>query len=183
MRGYFGIGIEGVSKPMNVGSLMRTAHAFGAGFLFTVAADYSRGEGANADTSDAPSQVPYYAFPQVETMVMPAGCELVGIELLDDAVDLPAFQHPLRAAYVLGSERGSLSPAMLERCAHVVRIPTSFCINVALAGALVMYDRLIAHGRFAARGTHTATAAGHVHGRPKFRTPERMALYQTKLPA
>ena len=31
-RGYFGIGAEGISKPMNLGALMRTAHAFGASF-------------------------------------------------------------------------------------------------------------------------------------------------------
>ncbi|MEX2009990.1 MAG: TrmH family RNA methyltransferase, partial [Dongiaceae bacterium] len=29
MRGYFGIGVEGISKPMNLGNLMRSAHAFG----------------------------------------------------------------------------------------------------------------------------------------------------------
>ena len=29
-RGYFGIGVEGVSKSANVGALLRTAHAFGA---------------------------------------------------------------------------------------------------------------------------------------------------------
>src|SRR3546814_2552323 len=28
MRGYFGIGVEGISKPMNVGNLFRSAHAF-----------------------------------------------------------------------------------------------------------------------------------------------------------
>ena len=38
MRGYFGIGIEGVSKPMNLGSLLRTAHAFNASFVFTIGA-------------------------------------------------------------------------------------------------------------------------------------------------
>ena len=36
MRGYFGVGIEQSSKPMNAGNLFRTAHAFGASFLFTV---------------------------------------------------------------------------------------------------------------------------------------------------
>ena len=35
MRGYFGVGIEQSSKPMNAGNLFRTAHAFGASFLFT----------------------------------------------------------------------------------------------------------------------------------------------------
>jgi hypothetical protein len=33
---------------------------------------------------------------------------LVGIELFDEAVELPAFAHPVQAAYVLGPERGVL---------------------------------------------------------------------------
>ena len=57
-------------------------------------------------------------------MALPQGCKLVGIELIDDAVDLPSFRHPLRAAYVLGPEHGSLSPELLARCDYVVRIPT-----------------------------------------------------------
>ena len=42
MKGYFGIGVEGLSKAQNLGALMRTAHAFGAQFLFTVGAAYPR---------------------------------------------------------------------------------------------------------------------------------------------
>jgi len=45
MRGYFGIGVEGISKSMNAGALFRTAHAFRASFMFTVAAHYARAEG------------------------------------------------------------------------------------------------------------------------------------------
>ena len=41
MRGYFGIGVEGVSKAMNAGNLYRSANAFGASFVFTVAAVYA----------------------------------------------------------------------------------------------------------------------------------------------
>ena len=41
MRGYFGFGAEGISKPMNMGNLVRSAHAFGAQFVFTVSAHYS----------------------------------------------------------------------------------------------------------------------------------------------
>jgi len=95
--------------------------------------------------------VPYYAWDSVEALLLPKGCALVGVELADDAVELPRFQHPQTAAYVLGRERGSLSPALLSRCAHVVRIPTRFSLNVGLAGALVMYDRLLAHGGYPAR--------------------------------
>ena len=41
MRGYFGIGVDRISKTMNVGNLFRSAHAFGAGFVFTVQAAYA----------------------------------------------------------------------------------------------------------------------------------------------
>jgi hypothetical protein len=119
--------------------------------VFTVGAVYDRGEGRLADTSDAAASVPFFEFAGVDDFALPRGCALVGVELLDDAVALPSFAHPRCAAYVLGPERGALSPALLARCAHVVRIPTRFSINLALAGALAMYDRLLAHGRFARR--------------------------------
>lgn len=151
MRGYFGIGVEGLSKAMNLGSLMRTAHAFGASFVFTIAGVYARDEGGRADTSDAPANVPLYEFADLASFRLPVGCALVGVELLDDAVDLPSFRHPRACAYVLGPERGSLSPELAARCDHVVKIPTRFCINVGLAGALVMYDRTLSLGRFADR--------------------------------
>ncbi|MDX2223380.1 MAG: RNA methyltransferase [Rhodospirillaceae bacterium] len=151
LRGYFGIGVEGVSKPFNVGNLFRSAHAFGASFVFTVAADYSRKQGRAADTSKALASQPFYAFPSVEALVLPKGCALVGVELLDDAVVLPTFHHPRQAAYVLGPERGSLSAAMRQRCDHVIKIPTRFSLNVGIAGVVVMYDRLISRGRFGER--------------------------------
>ncbi len=151
MRGYFGIGAEEISKPMNLGALMRTANAFGASFFFTINAAPKVREAYNADTSRSFGHVPYYPFGSVEEMLLPKGCALVGVELTDDAVELPSFRHPQAAAYVLGRERGSLSPELLSRCVHVVKIPTKFCINVGLAGALVMYDRVISHGGHAAR--------------------------------
>src|SRR3546814_11082226 len=76
---------------------------------------------------------------------------LVGIEITDDAIPLPSFHHPRRAAYVLGRERGSLSDGLLARCDHVVRIPSRFSINLAIAGAMVMYDRMLCMGLFAPR--------------------------------
>jgi tRNA G18 (ribose-2'-O)-methylase SpoU len=151
MRGYFGIGAEEISKPMNLGALMRTAHAFGASFFFTVNAHPKVREAYNSDTSRSFDHMPYFPYDTLDEIRLPRGCALVGVELTDDAVELPRFQHPSAAAYVLGRERGSLSPALLSRCAHVVKIPTKFCINVGLAGALVMYDRLLAHGGYPAR--------------------------------
>jgi tRNA G18 (ribose-2'-O)-methylase SpoU len=177
MRGYFGIGIEGVSKPMNLGSLMRTAHAFGASFCFTIGAAFDTREARLADTSDAMQSLPFHDYPDLQAFSLPKGCQLVGLEFIEDAVELPSFRHPLRAAYVMGAERDDLSPDLLARCHHVVKIPTRFCVNVALAGALVMYDRMISLGRFAERpvraGGPKEPPARHHHGEPLWKQKQR----------
>src|SRR5579863_2885102 len=172
-RGYFGIGVEGASKSANVGALLRTAHAFGAAFCFVIGAGWDARAGRLADTSDTPDHVPLWRFPTIDALQLPQRCVLVGIELQEDATDLPSFRHPLNAAYVLGPERAGLSPAMLQRCQHVVRIPSRFALNLAVAGALVLYDRLLQHGRFADRpvsseGAVVTEPAASRHGTPRF---------------
>ncbi len=149
-RGYFAIGAERMSKALNLGNLMRSAHGFGASFTFTIGATYQALE-ARADTSKGQWHLPHYNWAGLEDMDLPQGCKLVGVELLDEAIDLPSFRHPLRAAYVLGPEDGSLTPALLARCDYTVKIPTTFCVNVAMAGAIVMYDRVKSLARFADR--------------------------------
>jgi tRNA G18 (ribose-2'-O)-methylase SpoU len=179
MRGYFGIGVEGASKPMNVGSLFRAAHGFGASFVFTIDAQYPRRETQRSDTSHADFQVPVYEFASVGELRLPRECRLVGIELAEGAGALPSFRHPRRAAYVLGPERGSLSPALVALCDHLVKIPTLFAINLAMAGAIVMYDRQLSMGRFAERpvaaGTAPPPAPVAVHGAPLVRSRRRAA--------
>lgn len=173
MRGFFAVGAEGISKQMNLGNMMRSAHAFGASFIFTIDAHYSIKQ-AGSDTSKAPEQLPLYNWDKIDDMKLPEGCQLVGVELTDDAIELPSFRHPIQAAYIFGPERGSLTPQMQEKCAFIVKIPTKFCINVATAGAIIMYDRVISLGRFADRpvgsGGPKEDLAPHSHGFKKIRT-------------
>ena len=174
-RGYFGVGVEGLSKPMNAGNLFRTAHAFGASFVFTIAAE-QKVKKVRSDTSVVPRNLPWYEYDSLDDMKLPAKCKIVGVELLDDAIDLPSFHHPVNAAYILGRERGSLSPQMQEKCDYFIRIPTKFCLNVATAGAIVLYDRILNSGRFAERPVGTlgkpVPVTQHVQGKPKKRTPD-----------
>ncbi len=173
MRGYFGIGVEQISKPYNVGSLFRSAHAFGASFVFTVNASYTKAEGKRTDTSNAIEHLPFYSFPNIDNMFLPNNCKLVGVELIDDSIELPSFRHPINAAYILGPEKSSLSPKMLERCDYTIKIPTKFCLNVGIAGVLAMYDRTISMGKFAPRpvrtGGPTEEIKDHIHGKQIFR--------------
>lgn len=150
LRGYFGVGVEGVSKPMNLGNLVRIAHAFDASFFFSIAPHLKLSD-ANSDTSRAQGALPFYAFERPDDFRLPMGCRLVGVEITDEAVELPRFRHPSRAAYVFGAERYSLSPQMLSLCEFVVKIPTRFSINVGMAGAIVLYDRLVSLGGYGGR--------------------------------
>ena len=169
---------------MNVGSLFRSAHAFGAGFVFTVDARYDTGEGRKSDTSGTPDHVPFYRFPDVESLILPIGCELVGIELVTGASELPSFRHPRQAAYILGPERGRLSSEMLARCAYTVKIPTKFCVNVGIAGAIAMYDRVISLGKYPRRpvspGGPLESLPDHFFGSPALR--RKMDSYRADTP-
>ncbi len=177
-RGYFGIGVERLSKPMNLGTLFRSAHAFGASFVFTVDATYSKLTLAS-DTSHAVNEVPYYRFETASDLVLPKECKLVAVELVDDAIDLPSFRHPRSAAYILGPEKDSVSDELLARADHIIKIPTRFCINVGVAGAIVMYDRLLTTGRFSERPITpdgpVVPLPEHVHGGMFNRKPDNQA--------
>lgn len=151
MRGYFGLGVEGISKSGNLGNLVRSAHAFGASFFFTIEAALDDRTLQATDTSHAAGHIPFYKYPNLAAFTLPKECVLVGVELMPDSIELPRFRHPQCAAYVLGPELGSLSPALVARCAYTVKIPMKFCVNVGVAGALVMYDRLVSNGGFPPR--------------------------------
>ena len=151
MRGYFGIGVENISKEQNVGTIARSAHSFGASFFFTIAPDVDVDAMRASDTSDAFDHLPYYQYDSAEKLELPMDCALVGVEFVEESIPLPSFRHPTRAAYILGPEMGNLSPVVMKQCDHIVKIPMKFCVNVGVAAAIMMYDRMISMGRFAER--------------------------------
>ena len=155
---------------MNLGNLVRIAHAFDASFFFSIAPRLKLSD-ANSDTSRAQNTLPFYHHETAEDLRLPLDCRLVGVEITDDAVELPRFRHPTRAAYVFGAERFSLSPQVLKACDFVVKIPTRFSINVGMAGAIVLYDRLLTNGGFGDRpvkagGEGAQVPAPHTWGAP-----------------
>lgn len=157
---------------MNIGNIFRSAHAFGASFVFTIDAHYSLRR-AKSDTAQSSNHLPFYEWDAMDDLILPKGCALVGVELVDGAVDLPSFRHPSRAAYILGPEKGSLGPETLALCDHIIKIPTQFCINVATAAAIVLYDRTTSLGRFPLRPAHTggATDAAELPPQEDWRKP------------
>jgi hypothetical protein len=106
--------------------------------------------------------MPLYRFDAVEELVLPKGCVLSGVGRASGTRSAPA--------YGFGRERSARSAVMVVRCDHVVRIPTRFCLNLAAAGAVIMYDRLLNLGRFAPppvrAGGATEPLRPQVYGKP-----------------
>ena len=93
MRGYFGIGVEGISKQSNFGAVARTAHAFGANFIFTLSEAIDLNSVHSVDTSSAYKNTPFYSFDSPEKLLLPKECKLVGVEITEDAIELPSFHR------------------------------------------------------------------------------------------
>lgn len=140
-RGHFGVGILGCKTEHNVGTLWRTAHSFGADYLFTIGRRYRR---QPTDTTRASRQMPLFHFDTFEAFhkVMPHEARLIGVEVDDRAVPLAQLEHPKMAVYLLGAEDNGLPARVLDRCWRVVALPGAYCLNVAVAGSIVLYDRL-----------------------------------------
>lgn len=138
-KGYYAIGIYEPKTETNIGTLWRSAHNFGADFLFTIGRRYAK---ERSDTTKAGRHIPLYDYKDWEDFIshLPDGCELVCVEQADGARELSAAVHPERAVYVLGAEDYGIPPDKM-RGHQKVFIDTPMCINVAVAGSIVMYDR------------------------------------------
>jgi hypothetical protein len=75
----------------------------------------------------------------------------IAVDLVDDAIELPAFQHPQRAFYVFGPEDGTLGRRHLDWCVHRVLVPTRQCMNLAATVNVVLYDRMAKAHRMTGR--------------------------------
>ena len=71
---------------------------------------------------------------------LPRGCELLFIEQVKGARNLVNVHHPQIACYVLGAEDHGIPEVMMIGYQKVF-IDTSLCLNVAVAGSIIMYDR------------------------------------------
>ena len=138
-RGYFGIGIYNPKTEANVGMLWRSALNFEADFLFTIGKRYKE---QATDTPKSFRHIPFYHYKDWNDMIehIPMNAKLICVEQTENARNLKNFIHPERAIYVLGAEDYGI-PINLMRGHEKVFIETPICLNVAIAGSIVMFDR------------------------------------------
>ena len=124
-----------VSDPGNVGTLLRSADAFGAGVLLSDGCADPFGPKALRAAMGSTFRVPLLDF-----QVLPGSVALVaeGGEPIND-LDLQRYGN-----FVLGSEREGLPDDIREQCDVAATIPTragTESLNVATAGAVALFAR------------------------------------------
>jgi len=149
-NGYFGIGIYNGKNINNLGTLWRSAYQLGAAFTFVVGSRFRR---ECSDTPRSWTQIPCFEYEDWNDFAShsPVAAVWVGVEM--GGTPLEDFEHPPKAVYVLGSEDTGLNTTMLRACRHHIALPTtgerSPSFNVAVTGALIMYDREVKRRRAA----------------------------------
>ncbi len=137
-RGYCAIGVYHPKTETNIGTLIRTAHCFSADFVFTIGRRYK--PQSSAIKHDRHIPIIHYLTLDDWKKSMPANAQLIAIEISDQSKNLMTFKHPERAIYLLGAEDFGIPPKLLSGIT-IVQIPSLYCLNVASAGSIVLYDR------------------------------------------
>lgn len=138
-RGWTGIGIFGSKFPTNIGTLVRSARCFGVDFVFTIGARYEKGAPAVGHDDHIPVFNYDEWFGGAEES-LPGDGQVVCVENGKSSTDLRRFNHPERAIYLLGAEDTGLPDEITDEY-PIVHIESDWCLNVAQAGTLALYDR------------------------------------------
>jgi TrmH family RNA methyltransferase len=123
-----------VGDPGNVGTLIRSADAFGAGVALSPGCADPTGPKALRASMGALFRVPLAEFDE------PRGTRVALVPR--DGTPLPELELDGETVFVLGAERDGLPEEVLDRCDVRATIPQSGeSLNVAMAGTIALYER------------------------------------------
>jgi TrmH family RNA methyltransferase len=129
----FALALWRVADPGNVGTLLRSADAFGAGVMLSEGCADPFGPKALRAAMGSTFRVPLLGFEVREAVALVA----------DGGRPLAEVELERYTTLVLGAEREGLPDEILERCDVRATIPMQGVesLNVAMAGAITLYER------------------------------------------
>ena len=135
VRGQSNVVLIRPKRETNVGTALRSCHIFGVKSIQIIQGRYFY---QASNTSRAERHSPMFLSDELS---IPHDCVPVAVEVVDDSISLERYQHPASALYIFGPEDGSIPREIMARCRDVVTIPGAFCLNLASAVAVLLYDR------------------------------------------
>jgi tRNA G18 (ribose-2'-O)-methylase SpoU len=138
----------GIADPGNLGTIIRTAVAFGADGIALesgMGADVYSRKSIRASATGI-FRVPVFEVPSIEaalSSMQEVGFACLGLGLAEDAKPLAGVTRAGKMALLLGSEADGLPPDLDARCDERIRIPIGAgmdSLNVATAAAIACYE-------------------------------------------
>lgn len=135
------IAIENVDRDFNMGSIVRTANAFGVRHVHVIGRRQWNKRGAMA--TDRYLHVHYHGSVDdfADAMAM-AGRVIIAIDNVEGATDIAEARMDSLSVLVFGSEGEGISQQLRDAAQYTVMIPqngSTRSLNVAAAAAIAMY--------------------------------------------
>uniref|UniRef100_A0A2P2JTM0 Uncharacterized protein MANES_03G188400 n=1 Tax=Rhizophora mucronata TaxID=61149 RepID=A0A2P2JTM0_RHIMU len=134
--------VHNIAKRHNVGTLARSATAFGVTELILVGRRDFNAFGSHGSTSHLPFRH-FHSLLDARLFIKERDCDICGVEIADGA--LPVNEHPFKksTAFLLGNEGTGLSAKECEICDFFVYIPQygsgTASLNVTVAASIVLH--------------------------------------------
>lgn len=135
--------LDGIQDPGNVGTIIRTAEAFGfdGAVMIGACADAFSPKALRASMGSA-LRLPIESCSAGELSGLLRGFAIFGAMLDSSAVRLGEAVFPERCAVVIGSEGAGISPEVISVCTGKLYIPirNAESLNAAVAAAVIMWE-------------------------------------------
>ncbi|GLJ42939.1 hypothetical protein SUGI_0891050 [Cryptomeria japonica] len=134
--------VHNVAKRHNIGTLARSATAFGVSELILVGRKDFNAFGSHGSTLHINFRH-FYSLQHAQQYLKGKDCDICGVEIADGA--LAVHEHPFRksTAFLLGNEGTGLSSKEMEICDFFVYISQYGCgtasLNVTIAASIVLH--------------------------------------------
>ncbi|MDP5032108.1 MAG: RNA methyltransferase [Paraglaciecola sp.] len=136
------IGLVNPKSPENMGSILRASGCYQVSSIHYTGTRYDRASQYVTDTKKRHLDISPTHVTNIIAVAKTLSLQTVAVELVEGAIPLPHFSHPVNALYVFGPEDGTIEQSILDECDHVVYVPTIGCMNLAATVNVVLYDRM-----------------------------------------
>ena len=141
------IAIENLERDFNMGTIVRSANAFGVRRVHVIGRRQWNKRGAMA--TDKYLHVNYFAsVGEFITEMKRGDRSVIAIDNVDGAVELSRATLPAKVVFVFGAEGPGISDELLRRADQIVGIEqfgSTRSINVGVAAGIAMYEWLRQH--------------------------------------
>ncbi|MBA0600046.1 uncharacterized protein LOC105777716 [Gossypium raimondii] len=134
--------VHNIAKRHNVGTLARSATAFGVTELILVGRRDFNAFGSHGSTSHLRFRH-FHSLTDARLFLKEKDCDICGVEITEDAVSITDHPFKKSTAFLLGNEGTGLSAKECEICDFFVYIPQygggTASLNVTVAASIVLH--------------------------------------------